>query len=957
MASVGGSGRVQEATGVNGQSSSMADEATVSQINEATTSESNGAAASIPAVNGEVPPKRMTKAEKKIFYGMNSPEEVAYKTLTEEVMKSEVDWTVKSEMVQDIVYNICDETDGDETANPFSKLLKLFRCTVDCKLMKEGTNTVAGLVLQHFGEWLKKHGEKEMRKKYLSEAVKRDAIEKGLQTGGIKFVAKVFFTTLYSVWEMVEEKKKIGQYPMALKIIDAFQFDEDENYDSAVFDILLFYYYRQKLDDVLRNFIRNKPNLLRKFINYLDEFSGCATDKKRYEMLMKEMEKYGVSDTSKHTFGSSRAIETNIEKNLKELGDNFLRDEQQFMDLAPHYYRTMRGKRLRFFANSRLEQNENNTDAPSSDLTYFQNVTELLQGDLTAVARFVKDLWKENANPLYRDDAIRWCLYYDLDQQDPYCLAPTMLSYLAENPRSIQEIRLQLEKTLQQIRTQTTERIDELKEGIKIIMITNEAGFHEFLTEFETCEFAAMDSEFSQDIGFSSVCLMQFYINSKVFLLDFKSKALTNQPMKNWEKFIDIFFYGPSLVIGYDILNDINQLFRGTLSDMKADLSKSNNVVCLKRMAENIGCWGVRPLRVDQIRYAANDAYVVAELYITFMQLVNKYQYDWDGVLTHSSMNFQKEKQKNKKEKISDSVWKDLIKRLVKEIGKDTLKEFTIDPKSVKIMADVMHHGLGKYLRRFGFDVAMAKDKIWTRKYLQKNTDRVVITTGKGLEEWGRICRVIDVPNNPTITSLQQLALVFKSTKAMIRHGQPFYRCMECNSDEILRIPSPIVHALYAHDAHLTSKMWREPKPELEIYPFDPDEWFNKLINISPFDYDNVQCEVARYGGGHFQPDWIAVRVPLKEPYTGCIVNITKNVIVAESRAMPIMTGINKIPENVASRPGIFFYSCAYCGRFYYDGKILDSQSHSSKSEQNNSQVEPEHTGQAEQNEQQGKLK
>ena len=39
-----------------------------------------------------------------------------------------------------------------------------------------------------------------------------------------------------------------------------------------------------------------------------------------------------------------------------------------------------------------------------------------------------------------------------------------------------------------------------------------------------------------------------------------------------------------------------------------------------------------------------------------------KYQYDWDGVLVHSSMNFQKEKQKNKKEKISDSVWKDLIK-------------------------------------------------------------------------------------------------------------------------------------------------------------------------------------------------------------------------------------------------------------------------------------------------------
>lgn len=121
---------------------------------------------------------------------------------------------------------------------------------------------------------------------------------------------------------------------------------------KCLFQILLFYYYRQKLDDFLRNFIRNKPNLLvnifwrlvhffqnmerreercniweerrltakyflyfsdffkfqRKFINYLDEFSGCATDKKRYEMLMKEMEKYGVSDTSKHTFGSSRAI-------------------------------------------------------------------------------------------------------------------------------------------------------------------------------------------------------------------------------------------------------------------------------------------------------------------------------------------------------------------------------------------------------------------------------------------------------------------------------------------------------------------------------------------------------------------------------------------------------------------------------------------------------------------------
>lgn len=41
------------------------------------------ATTSTPAVNGEVPPKKMTKAEKKIFYGMNSPEEVAYKILTE----------------------------------------------------------------------------------------------------------------------------------------------------------------------------------------------------------------------------------------------------------------------------------------------------------------------------------------------------------------------------------------------------------------------------------------------------------------------------------------------------------------------------------------------------------------------------------------------------------------------------------------------------------------------------------------------------------------------------------------------------------------------------------------------------------------------------------------------------------------------------------------------------------
>ena len=64
-----------------------------------------------------------------------------------------------------------------------------------------------------------------------------------------------------------------------------------------------------------------------------------------------------------------------------------------------------------------------------------------------------------------------------------------------------------------------------------------------------------------------------------------------------------------------------------------------------------------------------------------------------------------------------------------------------------------------------------------------------------------------------------------------------------------------------------------------------------------------------------------------------------------------IQLSILQIPENVASRPGIFFYSCAYCGRFYYDGKILDNQPHSSKPEQNNSQVEPEHMEQAEQNE------
>uniref|UniRef100_A0A914W020 Uncharacterized protein n=1 Tax=Plectus sambesii TaxID=2011161 RepID=A0A914W020_9BILA len=342
--------------------------------------------------------------------------------------------------------------------------------------------------------------------------------------------------------------------------------------------------------------------------------------------------------------------------------------------------------------------------------------------------------------------------------------------------------------------------------------------------------------------------------------------------------------------------------------------------------SEQFGNWAKRPLRPEQIRYAALDAYCQIEIFNELKRKAQELLIDWEDVVARSTVDIsagtkaehKKSRVRQPKKKMTDAEFRDLIQRLNAATLCDQNGEKTQSPKDVRVAVDSMIQGLGKHLRRCGVDTVIAEDGRSARDTLVKlaRTDqRFVLTSGKaymGLRQ--RIPNsIVCVPASDENSPLSQLEFVLQHFRVHVREEDIFSRCMVCNCAHFLFVPMPVMKTVY--NAVVVTRDLFNPKP------------FNKTAAITAM--NAIDAAVYEGHGAVVKTDGQRVLV---ECDGGCL-DVERGVIL-DSWTSTEVDGI-VLKESVKVKvealfpnsfvDGRVFFVCFECGKVYWDGSHISN--------------------------------
>ncbi|XP_068770492.1 exonuclease mut-7 homolog isoform X12 [Struthio camelus] len=309
---------------------------------------------------------------------------------------------------------------------------------------------------------------------------------------------------------------------------------------------------------------------------------------------------------------------------------------------------------------------------------------------------------------------------------------------------------------------------------------------------------------------------------------------------------------------------------------------------------EQLSNWEKRPLREEQILYAASDAYCLLEVYEKLCK--DPASFGLSSNLTESLMG---------KPSIKPRAKKQLNKQEVSSSSGQQCKGFDeeascspdpISPKEFSVVCDNMLQGLGRYLRCLGVDVRILENEDDHRKAAEiaRQEGRVILTSGlpyQTLQSQVGEGRCFSV--NCSEKAKEQALQVLKHFNVQVTLADIFSRCQVCNCNKYLKISKERMRQLMEDSRHSTAEDDASHLTRAEEKP-------------------SQTCDAAT--PAHDSPQ------PIYNPNCQCLEDSDltgESVMLANGTVLQV----SAIPPGVLDKAELtYFYCCTCCGKVFWEG-------------------------------------
>ncbi|VDK67117.1 unnamed protein product [Litomosoides sigmodontis] len=798
---------------------------------------------------------------------------------------------------QELCQSVLDEIFGN-CENPMKIALILHKLCPDYGAQK--TSSLAGFVLRHLEQWL----QKTKRNNELIERLDRN----------------------------VKDMVAMSNYRDAISCATLFGLQSHFTLNELVIPCML-----QDRFSAVDAFIKNERKMQEELVRYFDNLIGLdeRTIGRRYEDFRRK---------KIMTVPMSKLQKKAIEKLVVKL----LATYNLPQEVAPKLSRCRREGALRHMAFMYF------VERGITEEGYFDYVAQALQSDLALQKYFINYLCSNG----WFNDAVRWVVFYNLIDRAPCSLLPHLCS------NSVLKAQADLSRIISK---RASVANVELFPGHPIRVIATPEDLEKLYPIIGKADLIGIDAEWKPSFMCTSdrVALFQISVQGCSYLVDVIT--LENElTEKQWTQFFKLLFSESNAIkLGFDFLNDLRVL-QASFPYLQP-LEEMRNVICLLKLVksllnsnpafldfgyptssplsnetenlldsvsdeimhfrltdlcqkvlgealdktEQIGNWAMRPLRREQMKYAAMDAYCLLDLYDKLkIKAEREYNMNWTIHCKECDVTRIKsktEKRSKKKEtKFDDKEFKQMIERLNSSLNNSQIKR---SPNDLKIIVDSMMLGLGKHLRRCGIDTILAETRSYLIECAEKDPNRYIITCGKAIDELRRhrslrgTERILSVPTTQNMSTIQQIEFVLRQFNIHLSKDDIFSRCMKCNSNSFVIAPSPVLEAMYRANIIASNPFSEET--------YNASKYNEKIREVNAEMYSGYGCDLEV---SENDPSWIIAHC-----HNG-ILNIENCLVAAIGCDTPAEVRIEKVPLQVLEKKGRFFYVCGVCGTVYWDG-------------------------------------
>uniref|UniRef100_A0A8C3QX34 Exonuclease 3'-5' domain containing 3 n=1 Tax=Cyanoderma ruficeps TaxID=181631 RepID=A0A8C3QX34_9PASS len=204
---------------------------------------------------------------------------------------------------------------------------------------------------------------------------------------------------------------------------------------------------------------------------------------------------------------------------------------------------------------------------------------------------------------------------------------------------------------------------------------------------------------------------------------------------------------------------------------------------------EQLSNWEKRPLREEQILYAASDAYCLLEIYERLCKDPESFGLGSD--LTESLVGKQSKKLRAKKQLNKQEAPTPSGQECQGPRPEPSCPPAPISPQQFSVVCDNMLQGLGRYLRCLGVDVRLLDNEDDHRKAAEiaRQEGRVILTSGfpyQTLRSQVGEGRCFSV--NCSQKAKEQALQVLKHFNVQVSLSDIFSRCQVCNCNKYLKV-------------------------------------------------------------------------------------------------------------------------------------------------------------------------